>query len=78
MNTIPHGPLETAPTLSPGYVRRQLRTMDEMVLSIRDASKANQIDLTKTDRDVLADDVESHAKRVIQLALEIRDGRAAK
>jgi hypothetical protein len=62
------------PTLSPGHVQRQLRIMDETLLSIRDAAKCSHITGSKAELQRLADDVESHARRVIQLALEIREG----
>lgn len=67
---------EPAPArMSPGYVQRQLRTMDEIILSIRDASKAGQITASEKERALLADDVEAHARRVIQLSHELREGR---
>jgi hypothetical protein len=88
MNTIPHpdslpdgrklkqrvADKLGVPTLSPGHVQRQLRIMDETLLSIRDAAKCSHISGSKSELENLADDVESHARRVIQLALEIREG----
>lgn len=62
-------------SMSPGYVRRQLRTMDEMILSIRDAAKAGKIDLSHSDRELLASEVWEHARRVTQLSLEIGEGK---
>ena len=63
-------------TISLRHVRRQLHTMDEIILTLRDAAKAGRIDHShKRDLEILADDVDAHARRVIQLALEIREGR---